>query len=258
MLRLCWVALVVGIASLWLFPCQWIAVRTGWIDPHWPPRLWYRILLWALGWKVRHQGRMTDQRPLLVVSNHVSWSDIAVLRAQSDVVFVSKAEVARWPLIGWLAKLQRTIFVDRERRGRSAEQAGELAARFREGEAVVLFPEGTTADGNHLLPFKSALFGALALGRQTEAARSTIVVQPAAIAYTRLYGLPMGRWERNVPSWIGERSIMFHLRLLSRSGPLDVEVRWGALLAVDVSNRKAVALAAEESIRGMMAAMLRE
>lgn len=251
--RLAWAMLVVAIVSLVLVPPRWLGLKTGWFDAGRASVLWHRAVLWALGWRLRAEGRMSEKRPLLVVANHISWADILVLGTQGDVVFVAKSEVAGWPVIGPLARMQRTIFVERERRNKASAQAGELAGRLRASTAAILFAEGTTADGNHLLPFKSSLFGALAIGGEVK-----VFVQPATIAYTTLHGIPMDRRERHVASWIGERSLWFHLKLLARHGPLDVALRWGEPLEPgERFSRKVIAASAQAVIRDDMAALLR-
>ena len=162
-------------------------------------------------------------------------------------------------MFGWLARLQHTIFIERERRAKAGKQAGAMAGHLRRGAAVALFPEGTTADGNQLLPFKSALFGALDWGAPPcGEALPPVAVQPAAIAYTHCYGVPMGRWERSVASWMGERSLGFHLRLLFRHGPLDVVLRWGEpVVCSHPIARKKIAADSENAVAAMMTDALR-
>ena len=94
---------------------------------------------------------------MLFVANHISYLDITVLGSLIAGSFVAKTEVARWPLFGWLAKLQRSVFVDRQVRS-TAQQRDAIAERLAAGDALILFPEGTSGDGNRVLPFKSALF----------------------------------------------------------------------------------------------------
>ena len=145
---------------------QALALRTGMLDERRAPRLWHRLVVRLLGLRVHVHGSPAEGRPLLIAANHVSWTDIMALGATADVHFIAKAEVAGWPLFGRLAKLQRTVFIDRTRPRNAGEQAGAIAARLANGEPMVLFPEGTTSDGNAPLPFKSTLFAAaqMALG----------------------------------------------------------------------------------------------
>lgn len=217
------------------------------------PRLWHRVCLRILGIRVQTIGEMETGRPLLLATNHISWTDIHVLGSLGNVTFIAKSEVGRWPIIGRLSRLQGTIFVDRVRRA-TGEQVREVGERLSAGDAMVLFAEGTTADGNSILPFKSPLFAAAALASGSR----PVVVQPVAIAYTRLHGLPMGRGFRRHAAWIGDQELLPHVVQLLREGAIDVEVRFGEPIAFhDVKDRKQAARMAENQVRGMMARALR-
>src|SRR5690606_36985320 len=176
--------------------------------------------------RVRIHGTMSGARPLLLAANHVSWTDIMVLGAFNNLAFIAKSEMAGWPVLGSLARLQRTVFIERERRRKSGEQASEIAARLAAGDAMVLFAEGTTGDGNLLLPFKSTLFGAANIAI-AEGGTDKVFIQPVAIAYTRLHGLPMGRQHRVVAAWIGDMDLVPHIGRLLAEGAVDVEVHFG-------------------------------
>ncbi|UOO82260.1 1-acyl-sn-glycerol-3-phosphate acyltransferase [Uruburuella testudinis] len=102
----------------------------------------------------------------LLVANHVSWLDIFALNAVMPNRFVAKAEVARWPLVGYLARQTGTLFVARERSGSTQAKVAQAAAILQSGDNLVLFPEGTTSMGDRLLPFKSSFFQA-ALDRRS-------------------------------------------------------------------------------------------
>lgn len=125
-----------------------------------------------------------------------------VMSAVADVVFIAKIEVRDWPIFGALAKLQKSVFVVREERRKTGHQANEIAGRMADGEIVVLFPEGTTSDGNRLLEVKSSLFGAAAMAVPTSPT-GTVVVQPVAVAYTGVHGIAMGRYHRRLAAWPG-------------------------------------------------------
>src|SRR6202011_3813730 len=120
----------------------------------------------------------------------------------APVVFVAKREVAGWPLFGLLARLQRSVFVDRKRRHKTGEVNAQIAQRLAEGDPVVLFGEGTSSDGNRVLPFRSALIGA-ARDALVEAEHSgRVLIQPLSVAYTRLHGLPIGRLHRHIAALV--------------------------------------------------------
>ena len=222
------------------------------------PHLYHRILCALIGVRISEVGTRSTASPALILSNHVSWLDICVISALSPVVFVAKSEVARWPVFGWLAKLQRTIFVNRQARHRTGAATSEIAGRLLGGDAVVLFAEGTSSDGVRVLPFRSALVGAVhhALGRSTH--HASITVQPMSLAYVGFGGVPMGRALRERVAWYGDADLMPHLAHVLASGAVDVTVSWGEATAYDMSaDRKAIAREAEKSVRRMTAAALR-
>lgn len=235
---------------------QALALRAPFLDARRVPRLWHRMVVRLLGLSIRVHGAPASGRPLLIAANHVSWTDIMALGSVADVHFIAKAEVAGWPLFGRLAKLQRTVFIDRTRRGMAGEQAGQIAARLAQGEPMVLFPEGTTSDGNALLPFKSTLFAAahMAMGEAGNAA-----VQPVAIVYTRLHGMPMDRRARMKAAWIGDQTLVPHLASLLREGGIEIEIHFGEPVAFGPdADRKHVAREVERRVRAMMLGALRK
>jgi 1-acyl-sn-glycerol-3-phosphate acyltransferase len=235
---------------------QWLAVRFDWPIAHRLPVHFHRLARRALGVRVRIVGQPASARPLLIAANHVSWLDIVVIGSLMPVSFVAKSEVARWPVFGTFARLQRSVFVDRERRGRTAETATEIAARLSAGDAMVLFAEGTTSDGAVVLPFRSALVGA-ARAAIDAGGHSHVFVQPLAIAYTHLHGLPLGRTWRPLVAWTGDVDLVPHLLALAREGAVDVTVRFGDPIAFDRDgDRKRVTAGAETSVRRMMSEAL--
>lgn len=237
---------------------QLLAVRTGWFDDRILPNLWHRFILKLLGIRVHVVGEMSRRRPLLLAANHISWTDIMVLGAAARVNFIAKSEVSGWPGIGILAHLQRTVFVDRERRRKSGEQAGEIAGRMRSGDPMVLFAEGSTGDGNLLLPFKSTLFGAASMAIE-EGASDGVAIQPVAIAYTRFHGMPMGRRHMMRAAWVGDAPLLPHLLGLIREGALDVELYFGEPVEYGgTAGRKAAAQETESRVRAMFVRARRE
>ena len=185
---------------------------------------WHRFVLALMGIKVTVHGAPAPDRPLLLLSNHMSWLDIPVLASRAPLSFIAKQEVSGWPVIGWLAKLQRTVFVDRERRHRTGHVADQVAGRLARGDIIMLFAEGTSSDGNTVLPFRSALIGAAHKAMDDE---GSATVQPVALAYTRMLGLPLGRQHRAKVAWFGGMDLMPHLKAVLASGAIDVEVVFG-------------------------------
>jgi 1-acyl-sn-glycerol-3-phosphate acyltransferase len=154
--------------------------------------------------------------------------------------------------------LQRTVFIDRQARNQTGAATREIAGRLLGGDAVVLFAEGTSSDGTRVLPFRSALVGAVhhALGSSTH--HANIIVQPMSVAYVGFGGVPIGRALRERVAWYGDADLMPHLARVLASGAVDVTVSWGEAVAYDMrADRKAIAREAEKSVRRMTAAALR-
>jgi 1-acyl-sn-glycerol-3-phosphate acyltransferase len=179
----------------------------------------------------------------LVVANHVSWLDIPLIGAALPVSFVAKEEVKSWPVFGWLAKLQRSVFIDRTRRQKSAAANSEIAARLLAGDAIVLFAEGTSSDGKDVLPFRSALIGAA-----TEACvrlpAGKIFIQPLSISYA-------GE-ARAVTPWYGDMDLVPHFIRVLRMPRVQAILSWGEPIAYSgQSDRKEVARELEEEVRAL-------
>jgi 1-acyl-sn-glycerol-3-phosphate acyltransferase len=123
--------------------------------------LYLRIAARAMGARVKSHGKPV-RKDVLFIANHVSWHDIPILGGIMGTAFVAQDGVAKWPVIGWLAKLNRTIFISRTDKKNVANQIAELREAFEQNWSVTLFPEGTTSDSTGLLPFKQSLFESLA------------------------------------------------------------------------------------------------
>jgi 1-acyl-sn-glycerol-3-phosphate acyltransferase len=227
-------------------------------------RLWgpcsvgyYRLLTRALRIRINLNGTQVTGRPVLIVSNHVSWVDIVVLAAIAPMVFVAKREVASWPLIGAAAKVQRVVFVDRVRRQQTSGTTREIAKRLADGHAVVLFAEGTSGDGNRVLPFRSALIGAVEAAC-SEAGLGEIQLQPMSICYTAQQGLPMARTDQPLVAWYGDLDFFPHFAAFIRRGAVDVAVSFGEpVTCTAATDRKRLAKELESSVRRMTANALR-
>lgn len=192
------------------------------------------------GQPMRHVGA--------VVANHSSWLDIFALNACQTVYFVSKAEVARWPFIGWLARATGTAFIARDPRQARAQQA-LVEERIRAGHRLLFFPEGTSTDGLRVLPFKPTLFAAFhnhGLGRAME-------IQPVAV----IYRAPPGVSARFY-GWWGDMAFGPHLaKVLARPRQGSVEVVFLAPVRVDAfASRKELARHCEDAVRRELRAAL--
>jgi len=201
------------------------------------PMAYHRTCMAIIGIDLELRGKRCRDHPVLFAVNHSSYLDITLLGALMPVSFVAKSEVADWPLYGWLAKLQRTVFVERNAR-RVNEQRAEMVARLARGEDLVLFPEGTSSDGNRVLPFKSALLSAAEVGIKGR----QVNVQPVSIAYTHLDGIPLGRHFRPFYTWFGDMEMASHIWQMIALGKLRVVVEFHPPITIaEAGSRKVLA-----------------
>ncbi len=195
---LCW--------TLLLLPAQ-VASRAagqGFADKL--PRLYHSGVCRILGIEVRVVGSPVTLRPALFVANHSSWLDIPILGCLMECSFVAKSEVEHWPGVGLLARLQRTEFVERTRQRTNLHVTG-IQRRFEEQSRLVMFPEGTSTDGSHVLPFKSSLFSSV----ERQMKGSVPVVQPVTVAYMMIDGEAATEQTRPAVAWYGDMEFAPHL-----------------------------------------------
>jgi 1-acyl-sn-glycerol-3-phosphate acyltransferase len=251
-LRLGTAAVVIALASLVLLPLQCLCLYFDWRLRRYLPRIWHRVVCFWFGIRIHIHGRLESRRPLMLASNHSSWIDILVLSAIADVAFIAKSEVRDWPIFGLFARLQKSVFIEREQKRKTGDQVNEIADRMAGGEIMVLFPEGTTSDGNRLLDVKSSLFGAAAAALP-KAPEGIVNVQPVAVAYTKVYGVPMGRYYRPVAAWPGDIELLPHLKGILACGAIDVDVSFGEAVEYRAdTNRKQVSATVADRIRTML------
>jgi lyso-ornithine lipid O-acyltransferase len=219
--------------------------------PHW----YHRQVCKILGITLDIDGAVESSGPVLLVSNHTSWLDIPVLSAVAPLSFVAKKEVGGWPFVASLARLQRTVFVDRTKRQSAGDAASEISERLERGDTIVLFAEGTSSDGNRVLPFKTSLFGAV----KTDASNQiNAVVQTAAVVYTHLHGIPLARADRPRVGWYGDMEMQSHAWHILKSGPLRVTIKISPPVPLEsYSGRKDLALSTEKSVRKAVHSILR-
>jgi len=202
-------------------------------------------------------GEPLRGRPVLFVSNHVSWLDIIAIGSIQPVAFVAKSEVRKWPLVGITAEMQRTVFVERAKRHQTGDAVAQMVDRLAHDTPVVLFAEGTSSDGNRVLPFRSALLGAVEMAAKDGGA-AELTIQPMAVAYTATQGIPMGRQHRPLAAWYGDLDFMPHIRVLIEKTALDATVAFGEAIPADATlTRKAMTARLEQETRRMMAETLR-
>lgn len=217
----------IGLVALWLIYCLplhgvWRLFRQ---DSPWP-RLFLRGSAAVCGMDVHISGPRR-LRNVLYIANHVSWLDILVLAGRTGSAFVAKADMAPWPVIGWLATLNNSVYVQREQRLDARAQAQAIGAALVKGQPLTLFPEGTTSDGLSILPFRSSLIAAVA------PPPDGIAIQPVAIDY--------GPHSGDI-AWVGEEGFGANaLRILSQPGRRRVDLRFlEPLDMTELSDRKVI------------------
>ena len=228
-------------ASLLLCLVPHLLWRAVGVHSHWPRRF-LRLAARAVGARVRVEGH-PFHGDSFIIANHVSWIDILALGGASGAAFVAHDGIAGWPVIGWLAAQNNTLFVARGRRGALTAQIDALRSALAEHQPVALFPEGTTSDGSGLLPFKPSLLSVLLPPPRA------VMIQPVHIDY----GAATAdiAWHSNEPAGMNVK------RLLERPARLDVTLRF--LEPFDPAlcqNRKHLAALARERIAMSMATHL--
>lgn len=206
-----------------------------------------RGAFFILGIKHRAEGAQMQEAGA-VVANHSSWLDIFTLNARKRVYFVSKSEVAAWPVIGWLARATGTVFINRDPREAKVQQV-IFEARLLAGHKLLFFPEGTSTDGLRVLPFKPTLFQAFF----AEALRERLFVQPVTVVYEAPYGEAPRFY-----GWWGDMELGPHLlKTLAAGRGGGVTVKYHTPLRVaEFADRKALAKAAQAAVwEGMPAKM---
>lgn len=202
------------------------------------PRFYHRVCCRLLGLEVVVKGTPAGAGPVLFIANHSSYLDIPVLSSILPTSFIAKADVDGWPVFGYLARLQRTVFVDRTARHKADEQRDTIQGRLLAGDSLVLFPEGTSSDGNRTLPFKTALFAVAS----TRIGDSPLTVQPVSVTATHLDGIPLGYVWRQLYAWYGDMELPPHLWRMTRAGRIRVVVEFHTQQSLDTAGtRKALA-----------------
>lgn len=226
-------------AFVFLVPVQTIARRRGWPIQGAIQMGFCRVMCWILGIEVRSSGVIAKVGPRFVAANHVSWTDIIALSSLSPFVFLAKREVARWPVLGNLARLQGTLFVNRSARRDLQRTNASIMKVLREGRDLVVFAEGTSSDGADVLPFKSAHFDAV------QSWEGDLRITPVAIAYSDgVRPIDAG--------WYGEMTFVPHLWAQMKRGGMKCNIIFGEAVDACGRDRKSLAMEAEAEVRRLL------
>ncbi len=196
---------------------------------------WSGQLLHHAGIDLQVHGPVPSHGPLLLVANHLSWLDIPVIHASRHCRFVSKADVKAWPIIGTLASAAGTLFIERSSRRDAMRTVTRMEEAIRHGDMVTVFPEGTTGDGDALLPFHANLLQA--------AIAAEAAVQPIGLAF---YDKGTGTASK-APNYVGDDSLLGSIWRTVTAPPLLAQLHYGAPQIAQGRNRRewAEALRAE-------------
>ena len=236
--------LVVALLSFFFLgaPLQWLVARRAPRFAHRIPLVFCRTLLAITRVEVVVTGVRVEDRPVLLVSNHVSWIDILAFGAITPFCFVAKGEVGSWPILSAFAEVQGTVFLDRKRRRTIPASNRKMAARMLQGRPVLLFPEGTTIGKPSPGPFFTSHFAATRDVLAEAPDLGTVAVQPVAICYSS-----------DDAAWVGDENLVSHLWRTLRAPPLRCVVSFGPAIDVEAdADRKLVARHAREAIVRMI------
>ncbi len=207
--------------------------------------VWFHIASRLFGIRFRVKGQQTRQQPALLVANHISYLDIPLFGAVTNSTFISRADLAHWPLFGFLAKISDTTFIERiPAKVRLHRQ--QLAERLEKGQTLMLFAEGSTSNGAEVLPFKSALFSVADAVHED----ITITIQPVSIAYTRMRdGTPLDGMLRSLYSWHGDMELVPHIKAVLGLQGAEVEITFhDPVTAEAFADRKALAAFCQQQV----------
>lgn len=224
--------------TLLLLPCQIIvALFSKGPSITFFPSLWHKVVCRLFAIKINVIGTPETSHPVLFVSNHVSYLDIPVIGAVVKASFVAKSEVANWPFFGPLSKISQTVFVKRASKD-AFKDNNALKQTFVTGRNVILFPEGTSSNGQQVMPFKSTLF---ALATHDEALAENLIIQPFTIKLKSADGMDTAGQKDiyDLYAWYDDMTLAPHLWLFAHKKGAHIELHFHTpLKAADYEDRK--------------------
>ena len=196
-------------------------------------KIYFKGLLFIFGIKINKFG-VPDRKKTVFISNHTSYLDILILGSNVEGLFVAKSEISNWPVINKLCNLANTIFISRKKIFSTKNQIKIINNRLKAGYNIILFPEGTSNDGNKVLPFKSSLFSITEFPDN-----KNFRIQPVSITYSRLDGIPLSRIFKPFFAWYGNMELLPHAWKLLGIGNCEINLHYHKSLKFDeFSSRK--------------------
>ncbi len=210
------------------------------------------VICVIIGMRVRVEGDLENARPLMIVSNHISYLDILILGWKTPAIFTPKNDMAKWPVISTICRLTNCIFIDRTN-GKIKDARSQIHTALTTGEIILIFPEGTTGNGRHLLPFKSSLFSIAEEKITINDEEQELLIQPAIISYTAIGSLPIDSTQWPNIAWYGDMLLLPHLWQLLKLGRIDTKLTF--LPAVTLSqfgDRKQLAVYCHDAVEDVL------
>lgn len=203
-----------------------------------------RTVAWLMGLRVTVRGTPSTARPLLLVSNHISYLDILAYGNALPVVFTPKSEIGNWPIVGTMCRLIGCVFIER-RAVKTARNMDGISKALAGDRPVLLFAEGTTSDSKRILPLRSSYFNITKAGE----GGADVTVQPVLLRYTKLHGLPLDSTTRPLIAWYGDMEFVSHMKVLLQHVPIQAEIEFlPAVNAQAFANRKELAASLEKTL----------
>lgn len=231
--------------TLLIVPAQMIVMLFRGSKPAYTiPRLWHKGVCRILGLRVIIEGAPCTDHQVIFLCNHLSYLDIPVIGSVLKASFIAKSEVGKWPVFGFLSKLQQTAFVSRSRDTVEHEK-GNLDKMLKDGRSLIIFPEGTSTDGRTVIPFKSSL---LTIAYSDES--RDIWIQPMTLTIVSINGRdPSDQTVRDLYAWHGEMELMPHMSLMGRVKNMVIRMTFHEpIQAKAMPDRKLLATAAREAV----------
>lgn len=210
------------------------------------PWIWHKGVCRVLGLNVIVEGSPCTDRQVIFVCNHMSYLDIPVIGSVLQASFVAKSEVAKWPVFGFLSKLQQTAFISRSKTTLGHDK-NNLESMLQDGRSMIIFPEGTSTDGRNVMPFKSSLFS---IATSEEALAQDIWLQPMTLSLITVDRLPPETQRlRDLYAWHGDMDLAPHLSAFTKIRGATVKITFHPpIQARSLPDRKKLALACHEQV----------
>lgn len=239
-IRLVFFLVLISFLIILILPFQILINLTNLKIKHQLPRQFLRIVRSIIGIKIniiKLSDISKSKYGVLYISNHVSWMDILCLGSSLDAQFIAKKEVAEMGLFGFLARLHHTFFIDNTSQRKSFSYNESIQKKLLSKQNLILFPEGTTSDGNGVKPFKSSLFESTNLVKNNSDKNNHYIdVHPISLCYKQKNGLPMGIFYRRYVAWLGNFPLLRLMKIFLSSGPVTIDIIFHQ--AVNLSNFK--------------------